>query len=47
MDHILTANTSAVAAVIPDFDGIDKTSLLDINEVSCNCSNFPATNIVY
>ncbi len=46
VDQILTANTSAVAAVIPDFDNIEETPLLDIKEVSCNCSNYPDTDKV-
>lgn len=31
VDHILTANTSAVAAIIPDFDDIELTPLLNID----------------
>ena len=46
MDQILSANTSGVAAVIPDTDDICVTPLLDVNAVSCNCSNFPATDKV-
>lgn len=46
VDHVLSANTSGVAAVIPDFDNIEETPLLDVNAVSCNCSNFPATDNV-
>ena len=43
VDQILSANTSGVVAVIPDTDDLLVTPLLDINEVSCNCTNFPAT----
>ena len=46
MDQILSANTSGVVAVIPDTDDICVTPLLDVNVVSCNCSNFPATDKV-
>ena len=46
VDQILSANTSGVAAVIPDTDDVPVTPLLDINEVSCNCTNFPATDKV-
>ncbi|CAB4019951.1 Hypothetical predicted protein [Paramuricea clavata] len=46
VDHILTANTIAVAAVVPDFDNILETPLLAVDVVSCNCSNFPDTNKV-
>ena len=46
VDQILSANTSGVAAVIPDTDDICVTPLLDVNAVSCNCSNFPATDKV-
>ena len=46
MDQILSANTSGVAAVIPDTDDICVTPLLDVNAVSCNCSNFPAIDKV-
>ena len=42
----MSANTSGVAAVIPDTDDVPVTPLLDINEVSCNCTNFPATDKV-
>ena len=43
MDQILSANAIGVAAVIPDTDDICLTPLLDVNAVSCKCSNFPAT----
>ena len=43
MDQILSANTSAVAAVIPDTDDICVTPLIDVNAGSCNCPNFLAT----
>ena len=46
MDPILSANTKEVAAVIPDTDDVCVTPLLDVNAVSCNCSNFPATDKV-
>ena len=46
MDQILSANTSAVAAVIPDTDDICVTPLLDVNAGSCNCPNFLATDKV-
>ena len=46
VDQILSANTSGVAAVIPDTDDICVTPLLYVNAVSCNCSNFPATDKV-
>ena len=49
MDQILSANTSRVAAAIisdSDTDDICVTLLLDVNAVSCNCSNFPATDKV-
>ena len=46
VDHILTANTIAVAAVVPDFDNILETPLLAVDVVSCNCSNFPDTDKV-
>lgn len=46
VDQILSANTSGVSAVIPDRDDICVTPLLDVNAVSCNCSNFPATDKV-
>jgi hypothetical protein len=35
-----------VAAVIPDTDDIGVTPLLNVDAVSCNCSNFPATDKV-
>ena len=44
VDHILSANASAVAAVVPDFDEIIETPLLTVDVVSCNCSNFPNTD---
>ncbi len=46
VDQILSASTSGVAAVIPDTDDICVTPLLDVNAVSCNCSNFPAADKV-
>ena len=46
VDQILSANTSAVAAVIPDTDDICVTPLLDVNAGSCNCPNFLATDKV-
>ena len=46
VDQILSANTSGVAAVIPDTDDICVTPLLDVNAGSCNCPNFPATDKV-
>ena len=46
MDQILSANTSAVAAVIPDTDDICVTPLLDVNAGNCNCPNFLATDKV-
>ena len=46
VDHILSANASAVAAVVPDFDEIIETPLLAVDVVSCNCSNFPNTDKV-
>ena len=46
VDHILSATTSAVAAVVPDFDEIIETPLLAVDAVSCNCSNFPNTDKV-
>ena len=45
MDHILSANTSAETAVVPDFDEIIETPLLAV-DVVCNCSNFPNTDKV-
>ena len=30
-----------MAVVVPDFDEIIETSLLAVDAVSCNCSNFP------
>ena len=45
----MSANTSRVAAAIisdSDTDDICVTLLLDVNAVSCNCSNFPATDKV-
>ena len=47
MDHILTANTITVAAVVPDFDNILETPLLAVDVESCNCSNFPDTDKVF
>ena len=46
VDQILSANTSGVAAVIPDADDICVTPLLEVNAGSCNCPNFPATDKV-
>ena len=46
VDHILSANTSAVAVVVPDFDEIIETPLLAVDAVSCNCSKFPNTDKV-
>ena len=46
VDHILSANTSAMPAVVPDFDEIIETPLLAVDVVSCNCSNFPNTDKV-
>lgn len=47
VDHILTANISAVAAIVPDFDDMEETPLLNIDAVSCNCSNFyPAHKVL-
>ncbi|XP_028417266.1 uncharacterized protein LOC114541663 [Dendronephthya gigantea] len=46
VDRVLTENTSAVDAVTPDFDDIEETPLLNINAVSCNCSNFYPTQKV-
>ena len=46
VDQILSANTSAVAAVIPDTDDICVTPLLDVNAGSCNCPNYLATDKV-
>ena len=46
VDQILSANTSGVAAVIPDTDDICVTPLLDVNAGSCNCPNFLATDKV-
>ena len=46
MDQILSSNTRGVVAIIPDTDDICVTPLLDINAVSCNCSNFPTADRV-
>ena len=46
VDQILSANTCGVAAVIPDTDDICVKPLLDVNAVSYNCPNFPATDKV-
>ncbi|XP_028418992.1 uncharacterized protein LOC114544602 [Dendronephthya gigantea] len=46
VDRVLTENTRAVDAVTPDFDDIEETPLLNINAVSCNCSNFYPTQKV-
>ena len=46
VDHILTTSTTAVAAIVPDFDNILETPLLAVDVVSCNCSNFPDTDKV-
>ena len=46
MDEILSKNTNRVTAVIPDMDDIGVTSLLNVDAVSCNCSNFPAPDKV-
>lgn len=44
--NILSTNVRAVAPVIPDVEDYPHTPLLNVNEVSCNCSNFPATDKV-
>ena len=44
VDQILSA--SGVAVVIPDTDDICVILLLDVNAVSCNCSNFTTTDNV-
>ena len=46
VDPILTANTNAVAAVVPDSNNILETPLLAVDQVICNCSNFPNTDEV-
>ena len=48
VDPILSANinTRVVAPVIPEVDNNLMAPLLDINEVCCNCSKFPAADKV-